>query len=139
MAPDSSAPSAPHTEKLTADVPAAIAAAAQDTVIAEAPFGATVTGISLLPEAAVTGATATKRTFTVLNKKGDGLGTTLLGTLDLITGVDLVAYDEKAFTLTATAADLVVAAGDVIELHEVVASTGTAHAGGVIQVELSRS
>lgn len=130
---------APLAGKLSADVPAAGAAVAQDTVVGEAPFALTVTGVSFTSEAAVTGATATARTFTLVNKGQAGAGSTVVATLALIDTVDLVAYDEKAFTLSVVAGATTVAAGDVLELHEVVAGAGTAHSGGQVQVDYTRA
>lgn len=128
---------APLAQKQSAWIPGQTAATDSDQVVARAPFAGTVTGCSILPEAAVTGATATKRTFTLVNKGQAGVGAVTLGILDLITGVDLVAFDEKAFTLTSPAPT--VAEGDVIAVVETHASTGTAHSGGLVTVELTRS
>ena len=121
---------------LETDIPAAGAAATQDTIVGEAPFDGTVTAASILPEAAVTGATATARTFTLLNKGLAGIGTTSLATLVLITGNDMVAFDEKDMVLSVVANALNVAKGDVIVLAETVAGGGTAHTGGKVKVEI---
>lgn len=128
---------APLVSKLTGWIPGQSAATDSDQVIGRAPFEATVTKVSLEPEAAVTGATATKRTFTLVNKGQAGAGTTAVAILDLITGENLVAFDEKLFTLQAGAA-VQVAEGDILALVETHASTGTAHSGGVCEIELSR-
>lgn len=121
---------------LEATIPAAGAAVDQDTIIGEAPFDGTVTAASILPEAAVTGATATARTFTLVNKGQAGAGSTTIATLTLITSNNMVAFDEKDMVLSATAADLNVAKGDVLALVETHASTGTAHSGGICKVEI---
>jgi hypothetical protein len=94
--------------------------------------------VSLLPEAAVTGATATKRTFTLVNKGQAGAGTTVIATLDLITGTNLAAFDEAAFTIAADPANKV-AAGDILALVETHASTGTAHSGGEVLITFQRA
>lgn len=121
---------------LETDIPAAGAAVTQDTIIGEAPFDGTVTAASILSEAAVTGATATARTFTIINKGQAGAGAVSVATLVLNTGVDLVAFDEKDFTLSGTAANLLVAKGDVLAVAETVAGAGTAHTGGKVKVEV---
>jgi len=121
---------------LETDIPAAGAAATQDTIVGEAPFDGTVTAASILPEAAVTGATATARTFTIINKGQAGVGTTVVATLALITTVDLVAFDEKDFTLSVVANATTVAKGDVLAVAETVAGAGTAHTGGKVKVEI---
>ncbi len=128
---------APLVSRLTGWIPGQTAAVDSDQVIARAPFDGTVTKCALVPEAAVTGATATKRTFTLVNKGQAGAGTTVIGTLDLITGENLVAFDEKVFTLAAGAA-VNVAEGDILAVVETHASTGTAHSGGSVVVEISR-
>lgn len=135
MSPDT----APLAGKLTADVPAAAANAAQDTIVGEAPFALTVTGVSFTPEANITGATATKRTMTLVNKGVDGNGATVVATLDFITGTDANDFDEKAFTLTATEDDLDVAEGAILALVETITSTGTANPGGMVAVEYTRA
>lgn len=108
-----------------ADLPVTIAAGVPETALGEAPFDATVTEVSIIPEANMTGATATARTLTVYNRGQAGAGTTVVATLAFITGVDLVAGDKKLLTLSAVAGALTVTAGDVFECVETVASTGT--------------
>lgn len=108
-----------------ADLPVTIAAGVPETTLGEAPFDATVTEVSIVAEAAMTGATATARTLTVYNRGQAGAGTTVVATLAFITGVDLVANDKKNLTLSAVAGALTLTAGDVLECVETVASTGT--------------
>lgn len=108
-----------------ADLPVTIAAGVPETVLGEAPFDALITEVSIIPEAAMTGATATARTMTIYNRGQAGAGTLVVATLAFITGVDLVAGDKKLFTLSAVANALNVLAGDVLECVETVASTGT--------------
>lgn len=109
-----------------ADLPAAIAAAVPETPLGEVKGDWTVTEVSVVCEAAVTGATATARTFTLYNRGQAGAGTTVVATLALITGVDLVANDKKLFTLSGVAGATTLADGDALECVETVASTGTA-------------
>lgn len=130
---------APHLHRMTATIPAQTASATADLTIGRAPFAGTVSRASLTSEANVTGATATARTFTLINKGADGNGTTTVATLALTTGVDLTDFNETDFTLSGTAANLVVADGDILALAETVAGAGTAHSGGLVTVELSRS
>lgn len=133
MTPDA----APRTVKQDATLPALGAAVDGDQTVAEAPFDATVTGATFTPEGAITGATTTKRTLTLVNKGQAGLGATVVATLDFVTGVDGVAFDEKAFTLSAVAGATTVAQGDVLAVVETHASTGTANPGGRIAVEFT--
>jgi hypothetical protein len=96
--------------------------------IGEAQFDATVTEVGLIPDAALTADATNNRTFTVVNKGQDGSGNTTIATLVTnVAGGNWVAFDEKLFTLSGTAASLVVAAGDVIDCVETHGGTGVAH------------
>lgn len=130
--------SSPKTLKITSRIVSQVAAGTADAVIGEAEAPGTVTAVTLTPDAAITGATATKRTFTVENRGQDGSGTTVIATLDLVTGVNPAKHAEYAFTLHATPANLNVAAGDIIACKEAVTSTGTANPGGRVEVTVSR-
>lgn len=130
---------APKTSKLTSRIPAQTAATAvTGALIGEAPEDGTVSNVTFTPDAAITGATATKRTITLVNRGQDGTGNTVIATLDLITGVNPAAGDEYDFTLSGTPANLNVAAGDMLAVAEAVTSTGTANPGGLVQVEIAR-
>ena len=131
--------SAPLVKTLQTTLPALGAAVAGDQTLGEAPFDGTITGATFTPEANITGATATARTFTIVNKGQDGAGTTVAATLAFVDTVDGVAFDEKAFTLSAVAGATTVAQGDIIAVVEAVAGGGTANPGGLVQVEVSRS
>lgn len=125
---------APRVHQLRSRIPAQSAATTANQAIGEAPYDATVTGVTFAPDAAITGATATKRTLTLVNKGQDGTGTTVIATLDLVTGVNPAAFDEFAFTLSGTPANLLVNSDDVLSVQEAVTSTGTANPGGVVEV-----
>jgi hypothetical protein len=117
-----------------ADLPVTIAAGVPATTLGEVRGKYTITEVNIVAEAAMTGATATARTLTVYNRGQAGAGTTVVASLAFIDTVDLVANDKKALTLTATAADLLVADGDVLECVETVASTGTVRPEAVLTV-----
>jgi len=105
-----------------------------------APFAGSVTKASIIAPAAVTGHATETRTYTLVNKGADGLGTVVIATLALLAGVNLVAFDEKAFTLSAVAGATTVAEGDVLALvstHTGVA--GLADPGGLVSVSVSRT
>lgn len=131
---------APLQSRLTSQQDA-LGATANGVRLVEAPFAGTVTSVSYTAIAAVTGANSpASRTLSVVNKGADGTGTTAVATLALTSGVDLAAADEKAVTLTATAADKVVAAGDVLALNSTaVGGTGLADPGGTWEVIIERS
>jgi len=130
---------APLTGRITATIPAQTAAAVADQSIGRAPYAGTVARVSLTPEADITGATATARTFTCINKGADGNGTTVVATLATTTGVNLTDFNEQDFTLSAVAGATTVAEGDILAVAETVASTGTAHSGGLITIEIART
>jgi len=114
--------------------------AADDSfIIGEVKEAGVVTGASFTPEAASTGDNTNFRTFTVVNKGQSGSGTAVVGTIALLTGNNLVAFDEKAFVLSVTPADLVVAAGDILALASIHTASGLVDPGGKVKVEISRS
>jgi hypothetical protein len=130
---------APHVDKIT-NTTANVAAGATDSfAIGEVKYAGTVTAVSYLPDGAATGDTTNTRTYTLVNKGSAGAGTTVVATLALITSVNLVAFDEKAFTLSAVEGATTVAAGDVLALVSTYAASGLADPGGTIQVEITRS
>lgn len=117
-----------------------VAIAATDSfTLGAAPFTGKVTGVSFVPEAASTGDNTNTRTYTLVNKGQAGAGTTVIATLALTTGVNLVAFDAKAATLSATAADLVVAAGDVLAWVSTHAASGLVDPGGTVKVVGNRA
>src|SRR4051812_10669288 len=122
--------------QLQASVPAqGTAGTTQSRVIGECQHGGTVREATLLPEAAVTGNATNFRTFQVVNKGQSGAGSTVVASFatSATPANDLTAYDEKAMTLSATAANLVVAEGDILAAVETVGGTGVAHGGYKIQ------
>lgn len=122
---------------LQANIPAqGTAATTQDWVIGECESGGVVKEVTLVPEAAVTGNATNFRTFRVVNKGQAGAGTTVVGSFatNATPANDLVAFDEKTVPLSVTAADLVVAAGDVLIADETVGASGVAHGGYTIKV-----
>lgn len=128
---------APLVQGIDATVPAqATAGAAQDQTIGDAPVTGTVTAVSIVSEAAVAADATNNRTFRVINKGQAGNGTTVVASHQTTTGGALVAFDEKAATLSAATT---VAAGDILAADEVVTGTGQAHAGYKVVVEISRA
>jgi hypothetical protein len=134
---------APRVEKISAVVQPVAAAVDLNTDIGEVPADGdtwTVTSVSYTPKADITGATVEYRTFSLVNTGVDGNGTTVVATLPFsATTVTALDDDEKAITLSATAANLIVAAGAILQWQSVHSgSTGLADPGGLVQVELDR-
>lgn len=128
-------------ERLEATVPALTILQTADQTVGEANSAGRVTSVSYTPEAAVTGAASpASRTLSLVNKGQTGSGSTTVASLALVGGVNLVAFDEKAITLSSTAADLVVAAGDELAwLSTAVGGTGLVDPGGHVVVEIGAS
>jgi len=131
--------SAPLTVVLQGVSPGAASGTDDSFIIGVAPWDGTVTAVTYIPEAAITGANTNTRAIRVRNKGLAGAGTTVVAELQFNTGVDAVAFDEKAITLSGTAANLVVVAGDVLELFSDSVGDGLAEPGGIVKVTLSRS
>lgn len=131
----------PKAATLQATLPAAGAAVTQDQTIGESPVAGTVVSVRIVPEAALTAHATNFRTFRVVNKGQAGAGTTVVATFatDTVTTDDLAAFDEKVIPLSSTAADLVVAEGDVLAADETVAASGVAHSGYKVIVDIARS
>jgi hypothetical protein len=96
----------------------------------------TVTAASYIPDATITGAATNNRTVSIVNKGSDGLGSTVVATLNFASGVNATAADEKVLTLSATPANLVVAAGDVLAFSSGHIGTGIADPGGLVTVSI---
>lgn len=121
-------------------VPNAAAAADAVTVVAIAPFAGTISRVAYVADTALTGANTDSRTGRLHNRGAAGAGTTVVASKAFVNGVNAAQYDETAITLSGTAADLVVAQGDVLtweSLH--VGATGLADPGGTVFVDITRS
>lgn len=131
---------APNVEILQQAVPGQGTAGTDSTfVIGKAPFAGTVTGASYTTSAAITGHAANNRTFSVINKGAAGAGTASVASVTSNASNSFTAYDEKALTLSGTAANLVVAAGDVLMFNSDANGDGVADPGGVVAVTILQS
>lgn len=130
---------APFTQYLAASV-AAAAAGADASGLLVAPFDCTVAAASFIPLTILTGANTDSRTIQVINRGQSGAGTTVVASKAFVSGTNAPAEDETALTLSVTAADLVIAAGDVIEVKSLhVGGTGLAGPQGIVRLSLSRT
>jgi hypothetical protein len=130
---------APLTRTIHTQVDAATLTTDTQSVLGEVPFAGTISKATYVPAAAITGANTNNRALTVTNRGQDGSGTTVVATLAFTSGVNGVKDDALAITLSATPANLVVAAGDVLTVDSVHAGTGIAEPGGDFVVEITRS
>lgn len=130
------------TQTIQASAPNASTAAGADSSgkYVKAPFAGKVTGARVLASAAMTGANTDSRTIQLHNRGLAGAGTTLVASKAFTSGVDLVADDYTDLTLSATAADLVVAEGDVLEFTSLhIGGTGLAGPEFVGEVDFQRA
>lgn len=130
---------APLTRVIEADVPAVSTAGNDDdTVLAQAPFDCTVTAVEYVPEAAIAGAATNNRTVSLVNKGQAGSGSTSVASLNFDNGVNAAANNERTITLSGTAANLDLAAGDTLLWRSIHIGTGIADPGGLVRVTVSR-
>lgn len=121
------------------DAGVATANADDSFIVGACPVAGTVTSATYTPEAAITGAATNHRAIRVRNRGAAGSGTTVVAELAFDNGVNAAAFDEKALTLSATAANLEVAEGDVLEVFSDAVGTGLADPGGTVKVTISRT
>ena len=129
----------PLTVTLSADVAAAATGASESGAYVEAPFAGTVTAASILATAAMSGANTNSRTVQLHNRGAAGAGTTLVASKAFTSGVNLAADDETMLTLSVTAADLIVAEGDLLEFTSLTVGSGLAAPKFTGQVTFARS
>ena len=107
------------------------------STLAKAPVSGRVSGVSYLPSAGLSGANTNSRTLSLINKGDAGAGTTSIASLDLVSGTDLTAFDEKTITLAGTATDRDVVAGDVLQWQSLHVLTGIVDPGGTVVVTIA--
>lgn len=120
-------------------VPATAAGADAEFVLFTAPYACTVTSVKYTATTVLTGADTDSRTLTIYNRKGDASGTTKVAEKAYTAGVNSAALVPTAVTLSGTAANKVLAAGEVVTLKSLHVGAGLADPGGMIQVEISRN
>jgi hypothetical protein len=129
---------APLTKKYEIEIPAA-AAGADASGAVTVDIDGTVTSVTYIPTATVTGAATNNRTVSVVNHAQDGSGTTSVASLNFASGTNATAYDEKAITLSVVALATTVASGDVLEGRSLHIGTGIAEPGGTLVVSVARA
>lgn len=128
----------PFGTQLTIPVgPQATAGSNLNTNVGIAPRAGVITAVTYSTVTAITGANTNTRSVSLVNKGQAGAGTTVIATLQFNSGVNTTASDEKAITLSVTAADLVVAAGDVLQWQSTAVGTGIADPGGLVSVTIN--
>lgn len=134
------ADTAPLVRVIEANVPSVSTAGNDDdTIVGQAPFDCTVTAVEYVPESAITGAATNHRTFSLVSKGQAGSDSTTVASLAFdSSGVTASANNEKAITLSATAANLNLTAGDTLLWRSVHIGTGITDPGGLVKVTVER-
>lgn len=109
-----------------------------NTDIVQADLAGVVKSVSYIPAATITGAATNNRTLNLVNKGAGGAGTTVIATLNFANGTNATADIAKAITL-GVAANLAVAAGDILQWQSVHIGTGITDPGGLVVVVIGRS
>jgi len=119
--------------------PARTIAADGSAPLFRAPFAAIISAVYFVAAALLTGADNDSRTIQLVNKGQNGAGATVIASLAFTNGISAAAFDERALTLSATAADLVVAEGDMLAVVSTHVGNGLADPGGIIEVKFGRT
>lgn len=108
-----------------------------NTNVFRAPSAGTVTAVTYAPVTAITGANTNTRSVTLVNKGQAGSGSTVVATIQYNSGVNAAAADENTVTLSGTPANLVLAAGDILQWQSAAVGTGIADPGGLVCVTVA--
>ena len=125
----------PADLELRADAPQMFDNDAQDqiTMVGRVRYPGTISSVEYIPGWTMSGAATNSRTVTLYNRGGAGAGTTAIATLALVSGVNLTRFTSRAITITA--ANAVVAVGDVLEWESLHVGTGLPDPGGQVIVQ----
>jgi hypothetical protein len=99
-----------------------------------APFAALITAAKWVPGAAVTANVTNFFTLSFRNRGSGGAGTVQFATARAYSSVNGVLSTPETLTLSSTASDLQVAAGDVLAVEVVHTGTGLVCPGGVVML-----
>lgn len=98
-----------------------------------APYNLKVTGAKWIPKAAVTANGTNYFTLTLRNRKGDASGTVNPATRSYA-ATNSTALMPEDMTLSSTASDLLLAAGDHVTVEKLVTASGLAMPAGTVRV-----
>lgn len=130
---------APYTQTFRLASEGAATAVDDTVMLGEAQFAGTVTEVTFIPDAALTGANTNTRRLALINRGQAGAGTTVVAELQFNAGVNLIAGDEMTIPLSVVAGATTLAAGDTLAWFTDAVGTGIADTGGLVQVTISRS
>lgn len=109
------------------------------TAIGRSPVAGTLVRCSFFASTTLTGAATNNRTLSLLNGGAAGTGTTSMASKNFANGTNATAQSDTVITLSGTAANLVVAAGDVLQWDSLHVGTGLADPGGLVEVDIQTS
>lgn len=92
----------------------------------------------VIPDAALTAADATALTLSVLKGVAGSVTTSAAAITTNLASGNWVADTPRSLTLSATAANRVVADGEIVCVDKAIASTGTIHPAGCVQLKFRR-
>ena len=98
-----------------------------------------IDAVYYVPASTITGANTDTRKVVLVNKGAAGSGTTAIATLQFNSGVNATANVAKTITLSGTAADLAVSAGDILQWQSTHVGTGITDPGGLAVVVVGRT
>ncbi|MEA2703550.1 MAG: hypothetical protein QOD63_1495 [Actinomycetota bacterium] len=113
----------------------ATAGTADEFASIRVPYNATLVAAYWIPKAAVTADATNYATVNVRNRGAAGAGTAVAATRSYA-AVNSVAFVAEAMTLSATAANLLFAAGDTISVEKLNTGTGLALPPGSLELHL---
>lgn len=130
---------APNAKTYQRNVAAAATAVDLNTDLIRVEQDAVVSAVRYVPIAGITGANTNSRHVNLVNKGAAGSGTAVVATLAFVSGVSATADVAKTITLSATAANLALEDGDILQWQSVHDGTGLADPGGLVILELGRA
>lgn len=113
--------------------PVATAGNDLNSTVVQAYTDGVLDSVLYLPDTAITGANTNSRTLNLVNLSNSNV---VMATLALVTGVNAAVATGIALTLSGTAANLNVTAGDVLQWQSVHVGTGIADPGGLAVITL---
>lgn len=120
---------------------AAVGTAGNDltTNIVQVEADGVISSVKYIPASTITGANTDTRKVVLVNKGAAGSGTTAIATLQFNSGVNATAAIAKTITLSVTAADLAVSAGDILQWQSTHVGSGIADPGGLAVIVVGRT
>ena len=107
-----------------------------NSIVHRAAADGVVDSVTYLSDTAITGANTNTRSVSLVNLTQSSA---VIATLQFNSGVNTVVGTEKAITLSGTAANLNITAGDVLQWQSTHVGTGIADPGGLVVITVGRT